>query len=187
MVAPVRCRTARTQRRKCSAPSSSRSSRVTEVITTCRSPSRRHASASSIWLVGRHGLGLSPLDRTETARPSAGLAQDHERGRPPRPALGAIRATCTLADGLEPQLADQTLGEVVPRGARNGPLQPCRQAPRSVLRLANVMAFDVAGQHGQAGGIIQDWERRHAIRPCGESMDGRYRRGASSKPRTRSR
>src|SRR5271157_2236127 len=130
----------------------------------------------SIWLVGRHGVGLSPLDRTEAARASTSLPEDHERGRPPRPALGAIRATCTLADGLETRFADQTLGEIVASRARNGPLQPCWQAPRSVFRLA--IAFDVAGQHGQAGGVIQDWERRHAIKPCGGSKGGRYRRGA---------
>ena len=106
----------------------------------------------SIRLVGRHGVGLSPLDRTEAAGTSAGLPEDHERGRPPGPALGAVRAAGTLADGLETQLADQTLGEIVASTSSESAASAMLAAPRSVLRLANVMAFDVAGQHGQAVG-----------------------------------
>src|SRR5208283_1173884 len=114
-----------------------------------------------------HGVGLSPLDRTEAARASTSLPEDHERGRPPRPALGAVRATRTLADGLETEFADEILGEVVAGGAWNGPFQPCRQTPWAILRLEKVEGFCSAGQNRQTGSVIQEWERRHAIGPCG--------------------
>ena len=124
MVAPVRPRTARMQRRKCSAPPSGRSSRVTEVMTTCRRPSRSQASASRSGSSSGDGLGPSALDRAEAAGAGADVAQDHERRRPPGPALGAIRAAGALADRLQPQLLDQAPREGDPARRRDRPLEP---------------------------------------------------------------
>ena len=130
MVAPVRPRTARTHWRKCSAPPSARSSRVTEVITTCRKPEPVARFGQAVRLIEGDLLGPPALDGAKAARPRADVAQDHERRRAAGPAFRAVRATRTLAHRLQPQLADQAAGERHPARGRDRPLEPFGQSPR---------------------------------------------------------
>ena len=76
-------------------------------------------------------LGLPALDRAKAAGPRADVSQDHERRRAAGPALRAVRATRTLADGLQAQLADQASRERHPARGGDRPLEPLGQsAPR---------------------------------------------------------
>ena len=51
--------------------------------------------------------GPAGLDRAEPARPGAGVAEDHDRGRALVPALPDVRAAGLLADRVERQAAEQ--------------------------------------------------------------------------------
>ena len=82
----------------------------------------------SFGLVERNLVGPPALDRAKAARPGANVAQDHERRRSPGPALRAVRAAGALADGLEPQLADQAARKRHPARGGNRPLEPLGQA-----------------------------------------------------------
>ena len=68
IVAPDRWRTASTQRAKWPAPPSGRSSRVTDVMTTCRKPSRDAASATRS---GSSAAGGSGVPRGTEQKPHA--------------------------------------------------------------------------------------------------------------------
>ena len=97
-------------------------------MTTCFRPSRTAASATRAGSSACSGFGLSLGDRAEAAGPRADVAQDHEGGRPLRPALGPVGALRAFADRLEPQVFDDLAREKHSR-SRQGPLQPGRQPP----------------------------------------------------------
>ena len=86
---------------KCWAPPSGRSSRSTEVITTCSRPSFSTALATFSGSARIERLRQPRLHVAERARPGAGVAHDHEGGVLLLPALADIGATGLLADGDE--------------------------------------------------------------------------------------
>jgi hypothetical protein len=95
---------------KCPAPPSGRSSRVTEVMTTClrpsclaASPTRRGSSlVERVWSAGS--------DVAERAVAGADMAQDQKRGRALGIALEHVRALGVAADGMQPQPLHQPVG-----------------------------------------------------------------------------
>ena len=122
MVAPVRRRTARTHWRKWSAPPSGKivaSDRRDDHVPQSQ-PVARFGQA--VWLVKGDFLGPAPLDGAKAAGPRADVAQDHERRRAARPALRAVWAASTLANGLQAQLGDQASRERHPPAAGIGRL-----------------------------------------------------------------
>src|SRR5918994_660883 len=88
-----------------SAPPLGRSSRSTEVITTCSSPIRSTASARRTGSRGSNALG----DRAVGTVPGAHVAQDHEGGGLVLPALPDVGAAGFLADRMQAQLAHHRL------------------------------------------------------------------------------
>ena len=79
----------------------------------------------SLRFVELDDLSLPFRNRAESARPSADIAEDHERRRLLGPALGSVRAFSAFADGLQFQVLDDTVGVVHAR-LREWSLQPSR-------------------------------------------------------------
>ena len=69
------------------------------------------------------------LDRAEPARPGAGVAEDHDRGRPLVPALPDVRAVGLLADRVQLEAAEESLELVVVVARRNPGADPVGMAP----------------------------------------------------------
>ena len=110
-------------------------------------------------LIDRDRTGSPAPDRAEAARPGADIAQDHERRRAAGPALRAVRAPCTLADGFEAKLADQAPreGNAARRGDR--PLEPFRQpAPDDAIERTGILIRTARRCRGVA--LAQDREAR---------------------------
>ncbi len=91
---------------KCPAPPSGRSSRFTEVITTCRSPRRATASATRRGSSGSTGERSPVIDRTEPTRARAGVTEQHQRRRVMRPAFAEVRTLRFLADRVQAERPD---------------------------------------------------------------------------------
>ena len=105
VVAGARARMARITSAKCCAPPSARSSRSTEVMTTCARPSFSTASATLSGSCGSSAPRQAGLDVAEGASARAGVAHDHEGGVLLLPALADIGAARLLADRDELVLA----------------------------------------------------------------------------------
>ena len=97
----ARARIASMQRTNWKAPPSGRSSRSTEVMTTCARPSVRHGLGQMRRLVRVEPAGQAGLDVAEGAGAGAGVAQDHHRRVLLRPALADVRAGRLLADRVQ--------------------------------------------------------------------------------------
>ena len=95
---------------KCSAPPSARSSRSTEVMTTCLRPSFVTARPTLRRLVGIQRAGQSRLHVAEGAGARAGVAHDHHGGVAMRPAFADIRAGRLLAHRVQIVLAHDGAG-----------------------------------------------------------------------------
>ena len=156
----------------------SRSSRSTEVITTCFRPIFSTASAT------RAGSGVERVrpaggDVAEGAGPGADLAHDHHGGVALRPALADVRAARLLADRHQAVLAHDVAGALVALRARRLHPKPVRLAqhrrirPVRLLRVALFAVFDVARGHG-----ILFWQRRNIV--CGK---GKVRGKSSAEDR----
>ena len=120
VVAGVRARMARMVWAKCSAPPSARSSRSTEVMTTCSSPSLATASATFSGSLGIERPRQPGRHVAEGAGARAGVAHDHHGGVALRPALADVGAGRLLAHRDEPVLAQHA--------ARLAVLRPTRPA-----------------------------------------------------------
>src|SRR5205085_2156822 len=81
------------------------------------------------------------LDVAEPTAPGAGVAEDHERGGPPLPALADVRTRRLLTDGVEVLRFDQALELAVLRTPRRRHLEPGR--------LAAAMGLDVGPEHAE--------------------------------------
>ncbi len=164
--------------RKWSAPPSARSSRVTEVITTCFRPSRAQASARRSGSSRATGSGWprwtaqKPQGRVQTSPRTMNVAvrrvQHSER-------LGQRPLSQIVS---RPELGHQVLGEVRPPRRGNRPLEPLgqpatRRGGRG--RGRHLQAHDRQGR----GSFIPSFERRHGNAVSGGSRDGWYRRGAA--------
>ncbi len=101
------------QRTNCAAPPSARSSRSTEVITTCFRPSLPTVLGELLRLMRIDRARLAGGDVAEGAGARADIAQDHEGGVLARPALADVGARRLLADGVQLVLADQPDGLAV--------------------------------------------------------------------------
>ena len=84
---------------------------------------------------------LAGLDVAEPAAARAGVAEDHERGRAPLPALADVRARRLLADRVQVLLLDEALQLPVARAAGRRDLEP--------RRLAAPVGLDVGPENGQ--------------------------------------
>ena len=89
---------------KCAAPPSSRSSRSTDVTTTCDKRERRNRVGDACRLARVDRPRLASAHIAEGARPGAGVAEDHEGRMALLPALADIRARGLFADGGEASL-----------------------------------------------------------------------------------
>ena len=125
-------------------------------------------------------LRRSLVDRTEAARPRADVAENHERGGAARVALGPVGAAGVFANRLQPQLAQQPLGEEVAvaraaagasaRTASVGQVRPHRRSAAG----ASVSLFGGYGRTIPA--IIQGAGRRQcAALGRGGTVDSRIR------------
>ena len=92
-----------------SAPPLGRSSRSTEVMTTCSQPHARHRLGEAHRLERVEGFGRAVGDRAVGAVPGADVAQDHEGGGLVLPALADVGAARLLADRVQAQLAHHGL------------------------------------------------------------------------------
>ena len=73
--------------------------------------------------------------RAKSTWPRAGVAQDHERGRPVGVTLRPIETAGILADRLQAQLTEQAVGKEVAVAAWQVVLQPGRQSPNRRWRI----------------------------------------------------
>ncbi len=80
------------------------------------------------WLIVVEPGRTAGLDRTEPARPGAGVAKDHDRGGALVPALPDVRAAGLLADRVEVQAAEHALQVVVVLARRHPRPDPVRVA-----------------------------------------------------------
>ena len=104
------------------APPSGKSSRSTEVMTTCFRPSLATASATRIGSSASRAVGMPGAHVAETARAGTGVAHDHHRRVPLRPAFADVWAGGFLAHRHQPVLADQRARFVIDRvGGRPDP------------------------------------------------------------------
>ena len=130
------------------APPSGRSSRSTEVMTTCFRPSLATASATRAGSSASSASGRPVRDVAEAAGAGAGVAHDHHGGVALRPALADVGAGGFLADGDEAVLAHQRPGLVVDRVRRRLDPDPGRLAldrvvwPVRLFRVAQVAMID---------------------------------------------
>ena len=142
VVLGLRARIARMTRAKCSAPPSARSSRSTEVMTTCASPSFSTASRDVVRLVRVERAGQSGAHVAEGAGARAGVAHDHEGGVRLGPAFADVGAAGFLAHGVQAVLAhDGARLHVFAAGRRLdadpvGLAQHRRVRPRRLFRMA---------------------------------------------------
>src|SRR5579885_808549 len=145
VVAGAAVRIARIVRANWPAPPSARSSRSTEVTTTCDRP----------WLAGIETIGAAGRDIAECAGAGADPAQNHDRGVLLLPALADIRARRLFAHGIELQFAHQPLGGAVFRRARRPDPQPFGLAQNRLigsmgrLRMARRGIGDLGTGHGE--------------------------------------
>ena len=109
----VRSRNPRIVSAKTCAPPSGRSSRATQVTTTCSRPMATTRLGDPPRLVVVEPGRPAGLHVAEAAGPGAGVAEDHDRGGALVPALPDVRAVGLLADGVEVQAAEQALEVVV--------------------------------------------------------------------------
>ena len=116
---------------KCPAPPSARSSRSTEVTTTCARPSFAVASATFSGSSGSSAPGMPVLHVAEGAGAGAGVAHDHEGGVVLRPALADVRAARLLADRDQAVLAHDRRRLAIDRRARRLDADPVGLARRS--------------------------------------------------------
>ena len=119
-------RTARTVAAKWAAPPSARSSRFTDVITTCSRPSSATARPTRTGSSRSSQAGRPCANGAVAAVPRADVAQDHEGGGEIFPALADVRAVRLLADGVEIPLPHQALQAQVLRPTRRAHLEPRR-------------------------------------------------------------
>ena len=111
-----------------SAPPLGRSSRSTEVMTTCSSPMRATASASRTGSSGSNACGRAVGHRAVGAVPGADVAQDHEGGGLVLPALADVGAAGLLAHRVEAELPHHGLDVRVVGPAGRLDLEPRRLA-----------------------------------------------------------
>ena len=167
---------------KCPAPRSARSSRSTDVTTTCASPIVAAACASRSGSSGSGGvLGPARVDVAVAARAGARVAEDLERRGAAAPALADVRAARLLADGDEAraveQLADVVVAAVGARRAHLHPLGAARALGDGKRRLHRRQCTGVAPGHrappGRLSGARSPRRRaaRGPSRPRGRILD----------------
>src|SRR4029453_16803528 len=118
---------------KCAAPPSARSSRFTEGITTCSSPSSptaRAAPAAPPRLLPIPPLRAPMGHGAVAAVPRAHITENHERRGEVLPAFADIRAVGLFAHRMEVPLPHETLETEVLRPARRPHLEPGRLGQR---------------------------------------------------------
>ena len=116
----------RTVAAKCAAPPSARSSRFTEVMTTCSRPSSPTARPTRSGSSRSSHCGPPMGNGAVAAVPGAHVAQDHEGRGQVLPALADVRAVGLLAHRVEVPLPHQALQAEVLRPARRPHLEPGR-------------------------------------------------------------
>ncbi len=150
-----------------SAPPLGRSSRSTEVITTCSSPIRSTASARRTGSSGSKAFGRAVGDRAVGAVPGADVAQDHEGGGLVLPAFPDVGAARLLADRVQPQLAHHGLDVRVVRAAGCLHLEPGWLARRCRRRGGGGAARRLGRRAGQ---LYQRNRHSLTLRNRGSSM-----------------
>ncbi len=137
------------------APPSGNSSRFTDVITAWRTPMIRIASATRTGSSRSSPSGPPGLDRTETARARADVAENHERRRPGIPAFAHVRTPRLFAHRVQAVMVNQPLQPGIVLTGRYPHLQPLRPLPphRLLLRHACV-PFPV--RSGTPSGVPSD-------------------------------
>ena len=106
---------------KCRAPPSARSSRSTDVMTTCSRPSLRDRIGDALRLAGVERPRQSGRDVAERAGARADRAHDHHRRVALLPALADVRAARLLAHRMQAVLFDDAQRfRIRPRSGRPG-------------------------------------------------------------------
>ena len=142
---------------KWAAPPSARSSRSTEVTTTCCRPSLATASATRAGSSGSSASGMAGAHVAERAGARAGVAHDHHGGVALRPALADVGAGGFLADGDEAVLAHQGAGLVVDRMVGRLDPDPGGLALDRVVRAVRLLRM----ADGRPGAVVDDEVRGH--------------------------
>src|SRR5262249_48291466 len=113
------------------------------------------------WFFRVQPFGTAGLDGAEAARAGADVAQDHEGGGAPLPAVADVRTAGALANGVQALVGDQLAQGVIVRADRRAHLQPgrARDAGRDDAEAARGCAL--GGGHGTAKNRKFDRFRRH--------------------------
>ena len=128
-------------------------------------PHERHRLGDPARLVWIGWLGPAGLDVAEAAGARACVAEDHDRGRAPRPALAEIGAGGLLADGVQRVLVDDPPKPLVGGAARHAGADPGRLAAQVQvlnLRVGVVEHHPREAHHGPAhppGGVAAERAR----------------------------